>query len=70
MTRSRKTLIAPEATSYFHICIREVRPSFLCGEDRYTGRNFDNRKQWLADELLRLSEIFAIDITAFAIMTA
>ena len=69
MTRARKTLIALESTSYYHICVRAVRRSFLCGEDRYTGRNFDHRRQWLEDELLRLSEIFAIDISAYAILS-
>ena len=69
MTRARKTLIALESTSYYHICVRAVRRSFLCGEDRYTGRNFDHRRQWLEDELLRLSEIFAIDISAYSIMS-
>ena len=69
MTRARKTLIALESTSYYHICVRAVRRSFLCGEDRHAGRNFDHRRQWLEDELLRLSEIFAIDISAYAILS-
>ena len=69
MTRARKTLIALESTSHYHICVRAVRQSFLCGVDRHSGRNFDHRKQWIEDELLRLSEIFAIDITGYAIMS-
>lgn len=69
MTRARKTLIALDATSYFHICVRTVRDGYLCGYDRSTGRNFDHRKQWLEDELLRLGQIFAIDISAYAIMS-
>ena len=69
MTRARKTLIALESTSYYHICVRAVRRSFLCGEDRFTGKNFDHRKQWLEDELLRLSEEFAIDLSAYSIMS-
>ena len=68
MTRARKTLIALDATSHYHIYVRAVLRSFLCGEDKVTGRNFDHRKQWLEDELLRLSEIFAIDVSAYAIM--
>jgi hypothetical protein len=69
MTRARKTLIALESTSHFHICVRAVRQCFLCGDDRHSGRNFDHRKQWIEDELLRLSEMFAIDITAYAILS-
>ena len=69
MTRARKTLIALESTSYYHICVRAVRRSFLCGEDRFTGKNFDHRKQWLQGEQLRLSEIFAIDLSAYSIMS-
>ena len=69
MTRARKTLVALESTSHYHICVRTVRQSFLCGEDRHSGKNFDHRKQWIEDELLRLSEIFAIDLTAYAILS-
>jgi hypothetical protein len=50
--------------------VRAVRQSFLCGEDRHSGNNFDHRKQWIEDELLRLSEIFAIDPSAYAIMSS
>lgn len=69
MTRARKTLIALESTSHYHICVRTVRQSFLCGQDRHSGRNFDHRKQWIEIELLRLSGIFAIDLTAYAVMS-
>lgn len=69
MTRARKSLISLEISTYYHICVRTVRQSFLCGVDHHTGRNFDHRKQWLEDELLRLSDIFAIDITAYAILS-
>lgn len=69
MTRARRTLIALDTTSYFHIYVRTVRNSYLCGHDNATGHNYDHRKQWLEDELLRLSGIFSIDISAYAIMS-
>jgi REP element-mobilizing transposase RayT len=39
------------------------------GEDRFTGRNFDHRKQWLVERLATLGELFAIDICAYAVMS-
>jgi len=53
MARARKTLIALDATSYYHIYVRAVRRSFLCGENKVTRWNFNHAKQWLEDELLR-----------------
>ena len=64
MARTRKALIALGSMPHCHICVRAVRQGSLCGEDCYSSRNFDPRKQWREDELLRLSEIFAIDLTA------
>lgn len=69
MTRARKTLIALDSTSYYHICVRAVRRSFLCGKDDVSGKNFNHRRQWIEDELLRLSDIFAIQLSAFSIMS-
>ena len=69
MTRARKTLIALESTSHYHLCVQTVRQNFLCGVDRHSGRNYDHRRQSIEDELLRLSETFAIDITAYAILS-
>lgn len=69
MPRARKTQISLEATPYYHCISRCVRRAFLCGEDRFTGRNFDHRKKLLESELLRLSGLFFLDISAYAIMS-
>jgi len=50
MARARRTLISLDATTYFHICVRAVRRSVLCGFEKVSGRNFDHRKDgngWL-----------------------
>jgi REP element-mobilizing transposase RayT len=41
----------------------------LCGDDPYTGKSFEHRRQWVLDRLRQLSEIFAIDICAYAILS-
>jgi REP element-mobilizing transposase RayT len=46
-----------------------VRHAYLCGKDRFTGKEFGHRKQWLESRMARLSRIFAIDLLAYAIMS-
>ncbi len=69
MTRARHQLIDLSATSYYHVINRCVRRSFLCGDDPYTQRNYDHRRQWLVDRIKHLSSIFSINIAAYAIMS-
>ena len=68
-TFARSTQINLDATPYYHCVARCVRRAFLCGDDPYTGENFDHRKPWFLTQLKRAAEVFAIDICAFAIMS-
>ena len=69
MTRARHSLIDLSATSYYHVINRCIKRSYLCGEDKYSGKNYEHRRQWLIDRIKRLSTIFSIDIAAYAIIT-
>lgn len=69
MTRARNQLISLETTPYYHTISRCVRRAFLCGEDSLTGNNYEHRKQWVITRLRELSEVFAIDICAYTIMS-
>jgi REP element-mobilizing transposase RayT len=69
MTRARNQLISLDATPYYHTISRCVRRAFLCGEDSFSGKNYEHRKQWAIDRLRELSGVFAIDICAYAIMS-
>ena len=69
MPKARKLQIALEATAWYHVISRCVRRAFLCGQDQFTGRSFEHRRQWIENDLESLSSVFFIDIAAFAILS-
>ncbi|CAM2898047.1 transposase [Vibrio rarus] len=69
MPSPRRNQISIEDTPYYHCCSRVVRRAFLCGDDPYSGQNYDHRRSWVDSLLMKLNSVFAIDIAAFAIMS-
>jgi len=69
MTRARHSQIDLTSTTFYHVINRCVRRSYLCGEDKVSGKNFDHRRQWLVDRFIKLSGIFSINIAAYAVMS-
>jgi putative transposase len=69
MTIGRRSQISLDNTPYYHCIARCVRRAFLCGEDSYSGQDFNHRRTWLVDRLKQQASIFGIDICAYAIMS-
>jgi REP element-mobilizing transposase RayT len=66
---ARAELVDPAEVAVFHCFHRCVRRGYLCGDDPYTGRNYDYRKQWIEKRLEWLASVFGIDLVGFSIMS-
>lgn len=69
MTIARKDIVAEGVERAYHCTIRCVRRSFLCGFDRLTGKNYDHRKKWIRERLILLSQLFAVEVLGYSIMS-
>jgi len=69
MTQSRQSQVSLTDTPYYHCISRCVRRAYLCGEDKYTEKSFEHRRQWVVERMHYLASLFNIDICAYAIMS-
>jgi len=69
MTKARSQQVCLEATPYYHCVSRCVRKAYLCGIDYTTKQNYEHRRAWLEQEILRQAQVFAIDVAAYAVMS-
>jgi len=69
MAIKRSELIDNENAGYYHLMNRCVRRTFLCGVDEETGRNYEHRREWIENRILKLADIFSIEVYAYAVMS-
>jgi REP element-mobilizing transposase RayT len=65
----RSHLVATDAAGWYHCTSRCVRRAFLCGADALTGRDYEYRRQWIADRIIELADIFAVAVYGYAVMS-
>ncbi len=69
MALARKQQVDLDTTRYYHCISRCVRQAFLCGKSKASGKNYSHRRAWVVSRLKTLTELFAIKICAYAIMS-
>lgn len=62
MIQSRQSQVSLSDTPYYHCISRCVRRAFLCAEDKYTGKLFEYRRQWVVKRIRNLASVFNIHI--------
>ena len=62
MPIARKETVVEGAEGVYHCISRCVRRAFLCGWDRYSGRDYDHRKGWIQSRLQFLAAHFSVDV--------
>jgi REP element-mobilizing transposase RayT len=69
MTQPRRDHVVPNQAGTYHCVARCVRRSWLFGFDHYSSKSFDHRKHWIEHRLTLLSEIFAVSVHSYAVMS-
>ena len=66
---ARRQIVDESVVGVYHCISRCVRRAFLCGLDRFTGKNFDHRKVWIQQRMERLAGVMAVDVLGFSVMS-
>lgn len=66
---ARRQIVDESQVGVYHCVSRCVRRAFLCGDDHYSGKNFDHRKVWVQERIETLAGIMGVDVLGFSVMS-
>jgi REP element-mobilizing transposase RayT len=69
MTQARSTFVSAIDTPYYHCVSRCVRRAFLCSYDTHSQTDYEHRRQWLEDKLIKTASVFLIKLCAYVVMS-
>ena len=69
MATPRCLLVDPDHSMHYHLVSRCVRGAWLCGFDPIRETDYSHRRSWLEERLRRLSNAFAVNLIAYAILS-
>lgn len=67
--KPRYEVADPAEVQVFHAVQRCVRRAYLCGEDSFTGKSFEHRREWIRERLEFLASVFAIDCLTYTVLS-
>jgi REP element-mobilizing transposase RayT len=67
--QARGEVIDPTQVQVLHCVQRCVRRAFLCGEDPYSGKSYEHRREWIRERLEFLASIFGIDCLTYTVLS-
>ena len=67
--QARGEYVNPDEVQILHLVNRCVRRAFLCGNDPFTGKSFEHRREWIRQRLEFLASVFGIDSLTYTVMS-
>lgn len=66
---ARRDIVREGEIGTYHCFSRCVQQAFLCGEDGYTGKNYEHRRIWIKELLAYQASVFAIDVGNYTVLS-
>lgn len=66
--QNRREIFDPDKVSVMHCINRAVRRAMLCGIDKFSGKSYEHRRDWVKERLIYLAQYYGIDVLGYAVM--